>query len=710
TILRGGQTAGLYREGYEGYGDLIRRVGEQAHQSLLLLTSREVPDGYERFDSSVARTFALAGVSRSEGQVILHDKALAGSEAAWGDLVDRYSGNPLALKLTSEFIREAYGGEIADFLREGEAILGEVRSVLDQQFGRLSAFEQEIMYWLVIEREPVASDDLRVTLLKPPSRRMLVEAIVNLRRRSLIERGEVGLTLQNVVMEYVTERLIAQVSNEIVSGSIHLLNTHALMKAQAKEYVRNSQVRLILAEVLEQLEQRLGSKAAVTARLTAILAQLRAEVQQEAAQWTPKPGYAAGNILNMLVHLGADLTGYDFSEQSVWQAYVQGVNLRKLNLSKAYILNSLFTETFGNVISVAFDHTGKYAAIGSSDGEIRIWDITDFRHTLTLRGHNNWVQGVAFSRDGCIIASGSSDHSVRLWDTNTGQCIKVVQERSRVYTIALNHDASMIATGNQDSTVRLWDTQTGACWLELRGHTGMVRSVAWTPDGSRLASGGQDDSIRVWDAHTGQCSTVLRAESGTVWSIVISTDGQMLASGSDDRIVRLWDLESGQLSTLLQGHTQRVWSVSFSYDHRLLASGSDDSTIRIWDLQTGQCVRILPDLVRSIAFSPRGSLLVSGSGGFRSVRLWNAQTGHCLKTLQGHTFPIWNIAVSAEGHLLASTGSDQIVRVWNWQTGSCESIFEGHDHWGRSVTFIPGKHILASCSDDQTIRSGYPRS
>jgi hypothetical protein len=40
---------------------------------------------------------------------------------------------------------------------------------------------------------------------------------------------------------------------------------------------------------------------------------------------TPTPGYAAGNILNMLVHLGADLTGYDFSRLAVWEAYVQGV-------------------------------------------------------------------------------------------------------------------------------------------------------------------------------------------------------------------------------------------------------------------------------------------------------------------------------------------------------------------------------------------------
>jgi hypothetical protein len=281
TILRGEHPAGAYREGYEGYGDLIRRIGEQAHQSVLLLTSREIPDGYERLDGAVARTLPLAGVSRSEGQVILHDKALTGSEADWNTLVARYSGNPLALKLTSEFIREAYGGAIGDFLKEGEAILGEVRSVLNQQFARLSAFEQELMYWLAIEREPVSTDTLRETLLVPQSRRVVVEAVVNLRRRSLIERSEAGLTLQNVVMEYVTERLIDAVCEEIQTGSIRLLNSHALMKAQAKEYVRNSQVRLILGEVLAKLEQRFGSREAVIARLTEVLALLREEARAQ---------------------------------------------------------------------------------------------------------------------------------------------------------------------------------------------------------------------------------------------------------------------------------------------------------------------------------------------------------------------------------------------------------------------------------------------
>jgi hypothetical protein len=282
TILRGGDQAGRYREGYEGYGDLILRVGETAHQSLLIVTSREKPREFGRLEgaASPVRTLNLAGVDQDDGKALLHDKGLEGSDTDWSELVRIYSGNPLALKLTAESIREIFAGDINEFLSEGGAIFGDVLAVLDQQFNRLAPLEQEIMYWLAIEREPVSADEVRGSLVAPVGKRAFLEALADLRRRSLVEQSPAGLTLQNVVMEYMTERLVEQVVEEIAAGRIRLLNSHALMKAQAKEYVRNSQVRLILDEVLTRLEQRLGSRAAVVARLTEVLAQLREEATQ----------------------------------------------------------------------------------------------------------------------------------------------------------------------------------------------------------------------------------------------------------------------------------------------------------------------------------------------------------------------------------------------------------------------------------------------
>jgi len=105
---------------------------------------------------------------------------------------------------------------------------------------------------------------------------------------------------------------------------------------------------------------------------------------------TPKPGYAAGNILNMLVHLGADLTRYDFSGLSVWQAYVQGVEVRDVNLQSANIRRASFTETFGVVASIAFSLNGNLLAIATGDGTICLW-LTDGQLCSQFKNHSGWI-------------------------------------------------------------------------------------------------------------------------------------------------------------------------------------------------------------------------------------------------------------------------------------------------------------------------------
>src|SRR5205807_7913004 len=132
---------------------------------------------------------------------------------------------------------------------------------LSQQFERLSALEQMLMYWLAIERELITLEALRADLRYPISKSKVVEAMHSLRGRSLVERGEQGavFTLQPVVLEYVTERLVTLVSQEIHDSRPALLLTYALLKGQAREYVRSSQANLILQAVLDRLVSRLGS-------------------------------------------------------------------------------------------------------------------------------------------------------------------------------------------------------------------------------------------------------------------------------------------------------------------------------------------------------------------------------------------------------------------------------------------------------------------
>jgi WD40 repeat protein len=743
AILRGGNRAGQYRDGYEDYGRLIQRVEETAHQSCLVLTSREKLKELAPLEGekSPVRSRELIGLRQIEGRELLKDKGLFGAEEAWTDLIDRYAGNPLALKQVSATVQELFGGDIAKFLDQGTAIFGDIRDLLDQQFDRLSEPEKDIMYWLAIEREAVSMEDLLEDIVRTIAQRELLEALGSLRRRSLIETSAALFTLQPVVMEYMIDRLIEQVYQEIRAEAIAFFMSHALIKAQAQDYLRNSQVRLILKPIADKLIATF-SKKGVEDKLAGILSTLREESSLT-------PGYAGGNALNLFVQLKSNLRGRDFSNLIVWQAYLQGVDLQDVNFANTDLARSVFTENFGFVLSVTLSPDGKLLAAGTVDAQIRLWQVADGKQLLTCEGHTDWVWLVAFSPDGRTLASGSSDQTIRLWDVSTGQCLKTLQgHTNRVWAVAFSPDGYILASSSEDETVRLWDASTGQCLRTLQGHTNQVWSVAFRPDGRMLASGSDDETIRLWEVSTGQCLNTLHGHTSWVRSVAFSPDGYMLASGSDDRTIMLWDVNTGQHLKVLQGHISLVWSVAFSPDGRMLASGSDDQTVRLWDASSGQCLKTLqgytsrvysvafsPDgrtlasgsddqviglwdvnigqslnalrghtsWVREVAFSPDGGTLASGSSD-QTVRLWDVSSGQCLKTLQGHTNLVRSVAFNPDGSTLASGSDDQTVRLWDVSSGQCLNTLHGHTNWVRSVAFSPDGRMLASGSDDRTIR------
>jgi hypothetical protein len=255
SILRGDNEAGQYREGCELYGNLIQRIGNTNHQSCLLLTSREKPGeiAASEGDTLTVRSFQIPGLKAVDGEEIFQAKGLSGSDDEQKELINFYKGNPLALKIISTTIKEVFDGSIHEFLANGSVIFGRVRDLLDQQLNRLSDLEREVMYWLAINREPVSVSELREDIVALESPPRLIEAVQSLVRRSLIEKTAALFTLQPVVMEYLTERLIEQVSDEIKTGKVEVFNKYALIKATTKDYVRETQVRLILKPIADRI-------------------------------------------------------------------------------------------------------------------------------------------------------------------------------------------------------------------------------------------------------------------------------------------------------------------------------------------------------------------------------------------------------------------------------------------------------------------------
>jgi WD40 repeat protein len=121
----------------------------------------------------------------------------------------------------------------------------------------------------------------------------------------------------------------------------------------------------------------------------------------------------------------------------------------------------------------------------------------------------------------------------------------------------------------------------------LKGHLGIVYSVAFSPDGKTLASGSKDNKIILWDIETSQpIGQPLTAHTHHIKSVAFSPDGETIVSGSLDNTLILWDVATGQPigQPIMKTVGWGIESVAFSPDGKTIASGSSDSGIILWDV------------------------------------------------------------------------------------------------------------------------------
>ncbi|XP_059526507.1 notchless protein homolog 1 isoform X2 [Myotis daubentonii] len=161
----------------------------------------------------------------------------------------------------------------------------------------------------------------------------------------------------------------------------------------------------------------------------------------------------------------------------------------------------------------------------------------------------------------------------------------------------------------------------------------------------------------------------------------------------------------------LEGHSEAVISVAFSPTGKYLASGSGDTTVRFWDLSTETphfTCQGHRHWVLSISWSPDGKKLASGCKNGQ-ILLWDPNTGKQVgRTLAGHSKWITGLSweplhVNPECRYVASSSKDGSVRVWDTTSGRCERILTGHT---QSVTCLRwgGDGLLYSASQDRTIK------
>ncbi|HSL30011.1 MAG TPA: helix-turn-helix domain-containing protein [Anaerolineales bacterium] len=383
----------------------------------------------------------------------------------------------------------------------------------------------------------------------------------------------------------------------------------------------------------------------------------------------------------------------------------------------------------GPLYSAAFSPDGKRIATASADGTARIWDVSNGKELLSVKGSANGTDDpergftwfVTFSPDGKLLATAGGDGVARIWDASTGQLrISMEGHNDSVFTVAFSPDGNRLVTSSYDGTAKVWDVTTGKELLTVdeavdEGVEGLlVWWATFSPDGSQVATAVATDFeggwTSIWDVETGQKMLTLPALGPTMRSVAYSPDGARIVTTEDDRTAKLWDASSGERLMTLYGHTANVTDAKFSPDGTRIVTVSTDRQIKVWDALTGQDLNTLAghgDGIWSVAFSADGEHIVTASDD-STAKVWRISPARELLSFDNGSRPLHpngvKLVYSPDGTRLAVVNSDLTPKVWDVKTEKLLFELVGHSDMVANIVYSPDGMQIATASEDQTAK------
>lgn len=302
SIMQEGKLAGHFREGYKGYGQLLQSVRKQQHQSCLVLISQEQPKDIASVagEAQSVRSLRLGDLEEEAAKEILQEQGLAEPEL-WGDLIKKYGGNPLELKLVSGLIKKDYGGIVSKVLTLKTTLQSnQLRELLDKQFRRLTSLEKMMMYWLVCEGEPVSLGQLYEDMSLAESYSDLQAAKDSLEERALLENPEYSLNLNPVIKTYVKKRITESICIEIEN----LINNKNLEPSSLLKQLKLTKPKI---KIMEIIKYKLCKPYSISQKdLVTRFNQIN-ELLSILGKTSTRVGYAQINLENLLERIQSDL-------------------------------------------------------------------------------------------------------------------------------------------------------------------------------------------------------------------------------------------------------------------------------------------------------------------------------------------------------------------------------------------------------------------
>ncbi|KAJ2782563.1 WD repeat-containing protein slp1 [Coemansia javaensis] len=238
------------------------------------------------------------------------------------------------------------------------------------------------------------------------------------------------------------------------------------------------------------------------------------------------------------------------------------------------------------IASVKWTADGSYLAIGTSEGDVQIWDAETQSKIRSMAGHQarvgvmSWQQHILSS--GCLDGS-IWNHDVRVANHKTAE---LVAHSNEVCGLAWRSDGALLASGGNDNLLNIWDARSTVPKFSKTQHTAAVRALAWSPwKLDLLASGGgaYDRHVHFWNTTT--TARLNSIDTGSqVTSIQWSIEYRELVTshGFPHNHLALWSYPSLAKIVDIPAHDKRVLHTAMSPDGQTIATAASDESLKFW--------------------------------------------------------------------------------------------------------------------------------
>lgn len=369
------------------------------------------------------------------------------------------------------------------------------------------------------------------------------------------------------------------------------------------------------------------------------------------------------------------------------------------------------------VTRLAYSSFGNLLAIGLSNGDIKIWDLSTDSIIIKFQGHKSSITCLEFDPTGTRLISGSNDSSIIIWDliAETG-LIKFKGHKNSITSFYYYNENYLIST-SKDGLIKIWDLKINQCIETHLAHNGESWSMCYFNynDKDMILTTGLNGECKIWNLNIDEIDGNKLSEFGTfekqsknkVIDIKFDSFNNLILIANSDKLVEIFRLRSlNEIEKATNKRIKRFNEKGMSKDE--INESLENSKIQM--LITPFTIIFTDSKIINICLIDSNSkdlnLFINNNN--NTLNYWNIKLPENLKKHNNINDKISNLKYSIErpGHRndirsidinddnsLLYTGSNNQLKIWNLKSLNCIRSIEkiGNILSGK---FLPGGSLL----------------